>query len=421
LSELKISEPFDGWIDEVAFFGEALTVEQIGQLMTGVTLGITVRKDPSGFSGTIADYLFAYHAGGLVVEDTRLLSVPATDSVDGTDFILSEETLTFGDGGTAYVLGADSENSGELSASDVQALAGSQPLVVVGNVTATLRLEGGWSNRGDEVLGQMTYTRWVHGSGAATVLVLDGVQVEPELELVTVTPIGYWNFNETGGSTAADLAGTPQDGTYFGSGIDLDDAGPPASLAPFGAETATEFHRRSSEYVAISHDPEFEVANGTVQLWFNTDRTGDTQTLFSKDHGGYGTGGHLNIGLDGSRLEVRLQSDNQSYTITTDKLINKDEWYHVAFTFGDGGMKLYLNGVLVGQNSYIGGLTGNREPIVIGGSILTNSGDSGDLSRLKITQSFDGHIDEVAFFDIAFNENQIQQLILNGPPGVFQS
>jgi hypothetical protein len=58
---------------------------------------------------------------------------------------------------------------------------------------------------------------------------------------------------------------------------------------------------------------------------------------------------------------------------------------------------------------------------VIGGSIMTKSCDSGDLSRLKITQPFDGHIDEVAFFDIGFNEDQIQQLILNGPPGVFQS
>jgi hypothetical protein len=84
-------------------------------------------------------------------------------------------------------------------------------------------------------------------------------------------------------------------------------------------------------------------------------------------------------------------------------------------------MKLYLDGVLVGQDGYTGGLTGNREPIVIGGSIMTNSCPSGDLSRLKITQFFNGHIDEVAFFDIALNENQIQQLILNGPPGVFQS
>jgi hypothetical protein len=58
---------------------------------------------------------------------------------------------------------------------------------------------------------------------------------------------------------------------------------------------------------------------------------------------------------------------------------------------------------------------------VIGGSIMTNSCDSGDLSRLKITQSFNGHIEAVAFFDIAFNEDQIQQLILNGSPGVFQS
>ena len=82
------------------------------------------------------------------------------------------------------------------------------------------------------------------------------------------------------------------------------------------------------------------------------------QTLFSKDHYGYGSGGHINISLDGSRLEVRLQSTRKSYTIRTHKLIQKDTWYHLAFTFGDDGMKLYLNGLKVGCNGYTGGLTG---------------------------------------------------------------
>ena len=63
-------------------------------------------------------------------------------------------------------------------------------------------------------------------------------------------------------------------------------------------------------------------------------------------------GGHLNIRLDGTRIEVRLQGENESHTIRTDKLIQKDTWYHLAFSFGAGGMKLYVNGLLVGEEEY---------------------------------------------------------------------
>jgi hypothetical protein len=244
---------------------------------------------------------------------------------------------------------------------------------------------------------------------------------DPEYEyptpppVVYVSPIAHWRFNEEGGHTVADSAGEPQDGTFFGCRPDLDDPGPAAA---FDAGTSAHFHHKRSEYVAVAHDAAFEVTEGTVQLWFNTDRTRGDQTLFSKDHSGYVTGGHLNIGLDGSRIAVRLQSADHSYYIKTDKLVKKGTWYHLAFTFGEGGMQLYLNGERVGDNSFTGGLNGNSEPIVIGGSLMWNTKEADDLSRLDIRQPFDGHIDEVAFYGRALDNAQIQQLMSNGPLGV---
>ena len=230
-----------------------------------------------------------------------------------------------------------------------------------------------------------------------------------------VTPIAYWRFNETSGATAADSAGPPQDGIYFGN-IDKDDAGPPAALAPFGAETATEFKRTTSQYVAVAHDEAFEVASGTVQFWFNTDTTSRNQTLFAKDHSGFVDGGHLHIGLEGRDIAVRLQSDSASFEVNTDGTafnnpVSAHTWHHLAFTFGEAGMKLYLDGVRIGENSFTGGLTNNREPIVIGGSNWRNHDDSGDLAALEISQPFDGHIDEVSFFGEALAASQIVRSI----------
>jgi hypothetical protein len=169
----------------------------------------------------------------------------------------------------------------------------------------------------------------------------------------------------------------------------------------------------------VAHDEVFQLEEGTVQLWFEADSTWGRQSLLSKDRCGYGEGGHLTISLVDGRIEVRLQSDSDSYTIQSGKRIDKGQWLHLAFSFGPQGMKLYLNGELVGENAYTGGLGANREPLVIGASIWGNRKGSGDLGKLKVSDPFDGRIDEVAIFGVALDASQIRVLISNGPSGVY--
>jgi hypothetical protein len=220
------------------------------------------------------------------------------------------------------------------------------------------------------------------------------------------TPIAYWSLNETSGSGAADSAGTPQNGKFFGPNPDHDDAGPPLSQAPFGAQTGADFRDDDDEYIAVAHDAAFEVAQGTVQLWFKTRDADERQALFAKDRNGTGAG-QLTIWLDDRDLKVKLESGSQSHTITANNVVSSNTWYQLSFTFGPAGMKLYLNGNLVGSNGYTGGLVGNKQPIVIGGSNQTNTNDT--LSKLKITDPFDGWIDEVAFYGTALSAAEIAQ------------
>ena len=252
---------------------------------------------------------------------------------------------------------------------------------------------------------------------------VDGQLQVTDTRPASILATAYWTFNETSGPTAFDSAGTPQNGTYFGS-IDKDDAGPPALLAPFGAETAAEFKRNTSQYVAVAHDAAFEVVNGTVAFWFNTDRVDRNQTMFAKDHDSKGDGGQLNIGLEGRDLVVRLESDSADFEIDTDgtdvnNLVSANRWHHLAVTFGEAGMKLYFNGMLVGENTFTGGLINNHEAIVIGGSNSENTDDSGDLSDLDISQPFDGHIDEVGFFGRALSGTEIRRLRSGGTLSLF--
>ena len=122
---------------------------------------------------------------------------------------------------------------------------------------------------------------------------------------------------------------------------------------------------------------------------------------------------------------MKLETGSGTRTIDTNGTafnnpVSSNRWYQLTFTFGPAGMKLYLDGVLVGSNSYTGGLTGNRQPIVIGGSNGTNTNDSGDLSRLKITDPFDGYIDEVAFYGTALSAEQIAQTRQRSAMGVIR-
>ena len=77
-----------------------------------------------------------------------------------------------------------------------------------------------------------------------------------------------------------------------------------------------------------------------------------------------------------------------------------------------------MNGELVGINAYAGGLIGNREPIVIGGTNWENRNDSGDLAKQKISHPFNGYIDEVAIFGQALTAQHILQLMAAGPMAV---
>ena len=371
-------------------------------------------------TGTPGYELLVDAGGG---NNTVSSSVPVGALVSGTD---GDDLIVVGDSGGVLSFDVNGVLS-TLTGADravVDALGGDDRIDASGVETFSVTLIGGAGNdfliggAGDDVLrGGLGDDTLIGGAGAD---LLDGGEGDDTALVHGVAPVAYWNLNETGGSKVADSAGTPQDGTFYGRRPDLDDAGVPAALAPFGAGTAADFHDSKKEYVAVAHDAVFEVAEGSVQLWFNSRDAKDAQTLFAKDQRGLNSG--LEISLAKGDLTVRLEGPDGSHLIDTDhgafdNQVKSNTWYQLSFTFGSGGMKLYVDGVLVGSNAYTGGLLANRAPIVIGGSDAHDRGTT-DLSRLKIKRPFDGRIDEVAFFDVALSPEQIAQSRQRGAAGV---
>jgi hypothetical protein len=96
----------------------------------------------------------------------------------------------------------------------------------------------------------------------------------------------------------------------------------------------------------------------------NSFTPGQPQSMLSKDHNGFETGGHISLDVNSAGyLSSRLQSSDFSYTLTDNaNVLVPGQWYFAAVRFGPGGFHLYLNGNEVGtpdpegDNLYQGGL-----------------------------------------------------------------
>ncbi len=227
--------------------------------------------------------------------------------------------------------------------------------------------------------------------------------------LMSLGPTGYWRLGEGAGVTAVDATGL-NDGIY--NSVTLGEAG---AIAADG-DTALLFDG-IDDYVEFAHDPAYLLDDGSVQFWFKTTDVTQRADLFSKDALGSVTGGHLSIYLDGSgNIETRLQSATADYFVNSTSPLSNNQWHHVAFVFGAGGMQLYIDGQLQDSDPYTGGLgttsggSGNFEPIAIGASTqVSNTG-----SATPLQDYFSGAMDEVALFGTALTPDQILNLYAAG-------
>ncbi|MCG8508492.1 MAG: PA14 domain-containing protein, partial [Rhodospirillales bacterium] len=182
--------------------------------------------------------------------------------------------------------------------------------------------------------------------------------------------------------------------------------------------TAPEFDG-SDDYIEISHHNAYLLDHGTVSFWFRSDNLSGEHGLLSKDSSGYDNGGHLHIYTDGAQLKAQLGSTTANHAVSSASVLSTGTWYHVALTWGTGGVRLYLNGSLVDSETYYGGTgttsggSGNYEPIVLG----ADATGSGDTAATPLDDYFDGRIDDVRIYDQPLDSGQITNVYNGSDPG----
>jgi len=157
---------------------------------------------------------------------------------------------------------------------------------------------------------------------------------------------GAWLFTEGSGATVADSSQNSKSGNFeddvlpgwLGSGPNFNVSGSAADAVDFNGES----------YINCGTDATLDISTGTIVFWVQlVSQPGATDWGFvCKDNSGSNTG-------DASVCMGYLSTDNKANffmvgsgdSIFSDAALSATTWYHVAVSFGTGGMIMYVNGV----------------------------------------------------------------------------
>ncbi|HEX2747009.1 MAG TPA: lamin tail domain-containing protein, partial [Verrucomicrobiales bacterium] len=197
-------------------------------------------------------------------------------------------------------------------------------------------------------------------------------------------PVAYWELDETSGTTAADSAGTPQDGTY--QNVTL---GQPSAFPNLG--TSAQFNGSTSRVQAAASSV-FELGTGdfTVEVWAKTPLTSRGDVFNYKNVQDFGI--FLNASATGS-IGGYLNSFLPYYTAAV------NEWYHIVMARSSGTVRLYVNGVDRGSVANATSFSANA-PVILG---TNHTGAPGYASTIPFT----GWIDEVAVYGTALSAARV--------------
>lgn len=227
---------------------------------------------------------------------------------------------------------------------------------------------------------------------------------------------GYDSRDRAGDPIGSD-PGKYSSNPYLGSNL-FEFAGPvPAGLAKPNIllERAARSFDGIDDSVEMAHRNSLAREAGTYSFTFRADMVGGKpQALISKDHDGYRTGGHLTIWIDEwGYLHAKMQGTDVSRELVSWNSANKivaGRDHHVAFSFDQNELRLYLDGRLIDVDAGIaGGMTGNFEDLVIGASTMWRYGANDNL-----TWFFDGTIGNVAVYDRAIVDFEAALLAQSG-------
>ena len=208
--------------------------------------------------------------------------------------------------------------------------------------------------------------------------------------------MGMWIFEEGTGNVIKDSSGNGNHGEVlgnakraggkFGKGMTFDGVDDYAKVPN-----------------AVILNPKKEI---TVMAWINSPKvTKRYQMIVTKDDLGTVEGQwNLRFELTNANLNFCANIGGAWTNNAGPTKLKNDTWYHVAGTYKDGdGQRLYINGIVDAQNGSSGKLKQDTQEI-----------NFGTRQHGKKSYLFQGVMDEVAIFNVALTEDDMNSIMTNG-------
>ena len=207
------------------------------------------------------------------------------------------------------------------------------------------------------------------------------------------TICGVWLFNETGGDVAKDSSGNGNDGEVVG-----------CEWADGKYGGGLEF-KGENTYVNCGNSPTLDPEESlTLMAWVYIPDWSlgleDWMLVLTRWKPAPAT---YHLAFQSATLKIHFNDD--ATTVADPDVSPANEWIHVAATADSASKKLaiYRNGSEVGETNYSGAINQNTQCTGIG-TKLDSSGNP-----FPILLWFNGIMDEVAIFNVALTETEIQE------------
>jgi hypothetical protein len=217
-------------------------------------------------------------------------------------------------------------------------------------------------------------------------------------EINLETCVGIWLFDEGKGETVKDSTGKCKDGKINGAVWDNGKFG--KALSFNGTNNNVEIPDMPSL------NPKTEMSMG---CWvYIKGNAGQHRDIISKD-GENAERQYLLTASDINKFRAHIwTADGVANYFDGNTTVELETWYHVFQTYDGKVLKLYVNGKEDGNKSFSKDIIVTSQPVRIGGG--ANAGATGYYTP--------GIIDEVAMFNVALGEKDIQTIMNNGLSGV---
>jgi len=223
-------------------------------------------------------------------------------------------------------------------------------------------------------------------------------------------PVAEWKFDEKTGGTVNDTSGNGYNGTWGGTGTRW-------TTGKFGSGGS---FNGVDDYVSMGYPGGFFTTganrtNISIEAWVKPIALDDWQTVYHM--GGQSNCVGMGVTNTGS-VRFLTQKDGIDKYIDSPTALSANQWFHLTGTKSEtDGMRLYINGVLVGTNAgaytWDAGASGQQ----IGRNAFYSGSYQSCLQGLNnYAEPFQGQIDHVRIYDYGRTPAQVAWSYNRGKP-----